>query len=285
MENALIIDGLTKQYSDFTLNNVSFSLPKGMIMGLIGENGAGKTTTIKAILNLIKKDGGKITLLGKDSCEGKETHEAIGVVFDENKFHEGLTPEQLGNIMKNIYKNWDMPLYDSYLARFNLPADKKIKDYSRGMKTKLAISVALSHHPDLLILDEATSGLDPVVREDILDIFLEFIQDENHSILISSHTISDLEKIADYITFIHQGSIEFTTSKDELLEDIGILKTSEDIIEEIPEEYIIRIRKYPLSTEALIKNRKDFIKAYPDLVVDYPTIEEIMLFYIKGERL
>ena len=225
MENVLVVRNLSKRYDEFQLKNVSFSLPKGCIMGLVGENGAGKSTTIKLILNLINRDGGSVSIFGKDNLTHEKTiKEDLGVVFDESSFPDNLNAKNISLVMKNVYKNWDEGLFYSYLKRFALPAQKKVKDYSRGMKMKLAIAAALSHHPKFLILDEATSGLDPMVREEILDIFLEFIQDEEHSILLSSHIISDLEKIADYVTFIHRGEVLFSEAKDQLLEEYGILK-------------------------------------------------------------
>lgn len=205
MNAILQVENLTKQYADFKLDHVSFSVPKGTIMGLIGENGAGKSTTINAILDLIHKDDGTVTFWGQELSSTKQIKEDVGVVFDGINFYETLTPAKVGKIAGAAYKQWDGHLFQDYLKRFQLPADKEIKSLSKGMKMKLCIAVALSHNPKLLILDEATSGLDPVMRDDILDVFLEFVQDENHSILMSSHITTDLEKVADYITFIHQG--------------------------------------------------------------------------------
>lgn len=213
MDAILQVENLSKQYTGFTLDNVSFSIPKGTIMGLIGENGAGKSTTINAILDLIKKDGGTVTFWGQQLSSSKQLKEDIGVVFDGINFYDTLTPAKVGKISAAAYKQWDEYLYQDFLKRFQLPADKEIKTLSKGMKMKLCIAVALSHKPKLLILDEATSGLDPVMRDDILDVFLEFVQDENHSILMSSHITTDLEKVADYITFIHQGKVLFAKQK------------------------------------------------------------------------
>lgn len=210
MDAILRVDNLTKQYADFKLDHVSFSVPKGTIMGLIGENGAGKSTTINAILDLIHKDDGTVTFWGQELSSAKQLKEDIGVVFDGINFYETLTPAKVGKIAGAAYKQWDGHLFQDYLKRFQLPLDKEIKSLSKGMKMKLCIAVALSHKPKLLILDEATSGLDPVMRDDILDVFLEFVQDENHSILMSSHITTDLEKVADYITFIHQGKHQCT---------------------------------------------------------------------------
>lgn len=226
MNAILQVENLTKQYADFKLDHVSFSVPKGTIMGLIGENGAGKSTTINAILDLIHKDDGTVTFWGQELSSTKQIKEDVGVVFDGINFYETLTPAKVGKIAGAAYKQWDGHLFQDYLKRFQLPADKEIKSLSKGMKMKLCIAVALSHNPKLLILDEATSGLDPVMRDDILDVFLEFVQDENHSILMSSHITTDLEKVADYITFIHQGKVLFCKTKDELRYNYGIIPHS-----------------------------------------------------------
>ena len=210
MNTALTITGLTKKYDNFTLDNISFSVPSGSIVGLIGENGAGKSTTVNSILGLIKKDGGKITILGQDIDDLDYTvKEKVGVVFDGSNFSEELTPIKLSKVLRDIYSSWDQSYFNDLLSQLDIPAAKKIKTFSKGMKMKLSIAAAFAHHPHLLILDEATSGLDPVVRDDILDMFLEFVQDEEHSILVSSHITSDLEKVADYIVFIHEGKMIF----------------------------------------------------------------------------
>lgn len=219
-ENILEVKGLTKDYGDFVLDKLTFTVPKGVIMGLIGENGAGKSTTINCILNEISKTDGNIEIFGKDYLsEEIEIKDKIGVVFDENHFPDIFTPNEIGTYMSGIYSKWERNTYVNYLSKFELPADKRVKDFSKGMKVKLAFAVALSHKAELLILDEATSGLDPIIRDDILDILIDFVQDENHSVLVSSHIISDLEKVADYITFIHKGKLVFTHSKDELVDN------------------------------------------------------------------
>ena len=279
MENVLETKNLSKRYHEFELKNVSFSLPKGCIMGLVGEYGAGKSTTIKLLLNLIRRDGGEVMILGKNNLNHeKEIKEDIGVVFDESNFPDNMNAADISLVMNNIYRNWDQKLFDGYLRRFSLPPQKKVKDYSRGMKMKLSIAAALSHHPKFLILDEPTSGLDPMVREEILDIFLEFIQDEEHSILISSHIISDLEKIADYITFIHKGKILFSEAKDQLLEDYGILKCSHTELDQLDKGLIIGYRKNQFGVEALVKRKK--LKG--KYLIDSAGIEDIMLFYSRG---
>uniref|UniRef100_UPI003FEFD2BC ABC transporter ATP-binding protein n=1 Tax=Candidatus Fimivicinus sp. TaxID=3056640 RepID=UPI003FEFD2BC len=225
MNESIRVSNLCKNYGTFQLKDVSFTLPQGCIMGLIGENGAGKSTTLKLLLNLIHKDSGEISIFGLDPVkEEQKIKEQIGVVFDENFFHDVLRAKDIPSVMRPVYANWDDRLFDSLCARFQLPWEKKIKEYSRGMKMKLSIAVAMAHHPRLLLLDEATSGLDPVVRNEILDLFQEFIQDERNSILLSSHITSDLERVADYITFIHQGRILASESKDDLLLSHRILR-------------------------------------------------------------
>ena len=286
MEYAINVTGLCKSYQDFALDNVSFAVPKGSIMGFIGENGAGKSTTIKAMLNLIHRDAGTVEILGMvlDGHE-KEIKERIGVVFDECCFHDNLTPADISKILGNIYQNWDGRLYQKYLAQFGLDEKKKIKEFSRGMKMKLGIAAALAHRPDVLILDEATSGLDPIVREEILDIFLDFIQDENHAILISSHITSDLDKIADYLTFIHHGRIILSSGRDDLMDSMGIVKCGAEDLEKIEQDQIIRYRKNQFGCEVLIRNKRSFAVGHPEMVIDPVTTEAIMLFYSRGEEL
>ena len=286
MEYAINVTGLRKSYRDFVLDNVSFAVPKGSIMGFIGENGAGKSTTIKAMLNLIHRDAGTVEILGMDlDSHEKEIKERIGVVFDECCFHDNLTPADISKILGNIYQNWDGKLYEKYLAQFGLDAKKKIKEFSRGMKMKLGIAAALAHRPDVLILDEATSGLDPIVREEILDIFLDFIQDENHAILISSHITSDLDKIADYLTFIHHGRIILSDGRDDLMDSMGIVKCGIEDLAKIEKDQIIRYRKNQFGCEVLVRNKRSFAAGHPNMVIDPVTTEAIMLFYSRGEEL
>lgn len=284
MNNAIEIKNLSKSFNTFALNDVSFSLPQGSIMGFIGENGAGKTTTIKLILNQLHRDAGTITLFGRDNiqCE-KEIKDRIGVVFDESYFHENLKPIQVSKVMNKVFSNWDHSLFMQYLKQFNIPEKKIMKEFSRGMKMKLSIATALSHHPDLLILDEATSGLDPIVRNEILDIFLDFIQDEHHSIFISSHITSDLEKIADYITFIHDGQIIFSHSKDQLMYEYGMLLCGKDDFKNVDRNDLVGYQENKFGVEALVKNRQQACLKYPQATIDDVTIEDIMMFYIKGD--
>ena len=285
MENILEVKDLCKGYIGFELKNINFNIPKGMIVGLIGENGAGKTTTIKAILNIINKDKGQINIFGLDIQQNeKQIKQDIGVVLDDSFLSEYLTPKGISKIMKNFYPNWDEELYLKYLEKFDLPLDKISKEFSSGMKMKLKIATAISHKPKLLILDEPTSGLDPVARNDILDIFQEFIEDGEHSILLSSHITSDLEHIADYIMFINNGEIIFTKSKDELIENFGIVKCEENDFKNFNKNDYIKYKKSKYGYDVLIENRNDFKRKYNILVIDKPTIEDIMLIYIKGEK-
>lgn len=285
MINTIEIKNLSKNYHDFNLKDVSFNVPKGCIVGFIGENGAGKTTTIKAMLNLIKHDSGTIQMLGMDTGkEEKAIKESVGVVLDGCNFHDNLKTGDISRMMASIYKKWNEPVYQQFLKKFKLPENQIIKEYSRGMKMKLQIAVALSHEPKILILDEATSGLDPIVREEILDVFMEFIQNEEHAILISSHITSDLDKIADYIVFIHQGEILLDEEKETLLSTRGILKCGEEDFRKLEQDECIRYRRNHFGFEVLVNDKEAIKKKFPDAVVDGVTIEEIMLFYIKGEK-
>ena len=282
MDAILQVENLTKHYPDFTLDHVSFSVPKGTIMGLIGENGAGKSTTINAILDLIHKDDGTVTFWGQELSSAKQLKEDIGVVFDGINFYETLTPAKVGKIASAAYSQWDNHLYQDYLKRFQLPLDKEFKQMSKGMKVKLCIAVALSHNPKLLILDEATSGLDPVMRDDILDVFLEFVQDENHSIMMSSHITTDLEKVADYITFIHQGKVIFNKKKDDLRYHYGIVRCGAATFDQIDKQEILAYRKEDYQWNVLVADKEKAKKKYKNAVVDDATIDDILLLYVKG---
>lgn len=281
MENCIELKNVTRRYNKFALNDVSFAVPQGSVMGFIGENGAGKSTTIKALLGLIRPDSGSITVLGEDA--GKltpETKEKIGVVFDSLTFPRELNAKQLDKVLGGIYRQWDSEKFFGYLTRFELPLNKKLKTFSRGMEMRLSIAAALSHNPQLLVLDEPTGGLDPVMRSEILDIFLEFMQDESHSILMSTHITSDLEHIADYITFIHKGEIIFTEERGEMLEKHRILKCTDQELSEIAKEDIIGMRKGRYSNEVLTASAEK----YPHITADAPSIEEIMVYYVKDEK-
>ena len=283
MTNAFMVSGLTKTYQDFVLDHVSFTVPSGSIVGLIGENGAGKSTTINAALGLIQKEDGVVSILDREELDG-DIKEQIGVVFDGSNYPEILSPRKLNRVMKNIYRTWDEQVYLRLLKQFSLPSDKQIKQFSKGMKMKLAISAAFSHHSRLLILDEATNGLDPVVRDDILDMLLGFVQDEGHSILVSSHITSDLEKIADYIVFIHEGKVVFEKPKDELTEGYGVIKCGAAQFDALDKADIIAYRKMDYEWQILVSDRERMQKKYPKALVVPATIDEIMLLYVKGEK-
>lgn len=283
--NAIEISGLTKKYDGFTLDNISFNVPKGSIMGFIGQNGAGKTTTIRAILNITKCDGGSIKMLGLDHIQNEyEIKEHIAAVFDEIPFHESLNAIQVGKMFRGLYSGWDEQKYSEYLDRFSLPRKKKIAKFSKGMKMKLQISAALSHGARLLIMDEATTGLDPVVRNEILDIFREYLQDEENSILMSSHITSDLDKIADCVTFIDKGKLLLTGYKDEILESHGILKCAKDDFKEIAAEDYISARVTDFGVEAMVSDRAKAKQKYSGALIEKTNLEEIMLFYVNREK-
>ncbi|MDO4581013.1 MAG: ABC transporter ATP-binding protein [Bacillota bacterium] len=282
MEAALEVKNLRKHYTGFTLDDVSFTLPGGAIMGFVGENGAGKTTTIKAILNLIRRDGGQASVFGLDSAaEESAVKRQLGVVMDECMFHDTLKATQIDRICARIFDDWDNELFAAYCREFKLPPAKQVKEYSRGMKMKLSIAAALAHHPRLLLLDEATSGLDPVMREEILDVFLDFIKDDRHSIFLSSHITSDLDKIADYITFIQQGKIVFSADKNELLEQRMLVHCGEAAFAALDPALLLRYRKNAFGYEALLNCRVELGGAYKTA---RPSIEEIMVFYARGEE-
>ena len=285
MSNCIEIRGLCKGYPGFVLDHVDLTVPGGSVLGLIGENGAGKSTVIKCILNLIRRDGGSITLLGRDNlaCE-EEVKQDIGVVLDECYFHTSLRTGDVNRILRRVYRDWDEGLFRDYCRRFSLPGNKAVKDYSRGMKTKLSLAAALAHRPRLLILDEATSGLDPVVRDEILEEFRAFLRDEEHGILISSHITSDLEKAADYITYLHQGRVVLSGEKDELLASYGRLACRRAELEQVDRRWIAGARTGQFGCEALIRDRAGFRRAYPQLAVDPVSLEEIMVFTVRGER-
>lgn len=285
MNDILNVEDLSKSYEDFTLNNINLNIPKGCIMGLVGENGAGKTTTIKLILNSIKRDKGNIKIFGLDNIKNQiEIKERVGVVLDENNFYDDLNPNDISKIMSNIYKNWDNDTFLDYLKQFNIPIKKILKEFSKGMKMKLSIAVALSHNPDFLILDEPTSGLDPIVRNEILDIFLDFIQDEEKSILFSTHITGDLDKIADYITFIHKGEIIFSKEKDDLINDYGLIKCGNADFNKIDNRDIVGYRKNQFGYEILVSNKQTSKIKYKNLTMDSVNSEDIMLFHIRGEK-
>ena len=277
--NALEIRNLTKRFPGFVLDDLSLSLPEGCIMGLIGENGAGKSTTIKLILDLLHKDAGTITILGKDQQDDlRLTKEDIGVVMDDVGIPWCMTAMQVGKIMNYTYKNWDDAIYEGLLNKLAIPQDKSFKDFSRGTKMKLGIAVAMSHHSKLLLLDEPTSGLDPVVRDEVVDLFFDFTREADHSILISSHIVSDLERLCDYIAFIHQGRLLLCEEKDRLLEEYGLIHCTKEQLADYDEDAVLGRRETPYGVTALV--RRDAIPAGWE--VSPVSIEELFVFMVKG---
>lgn len=280
--NVIDIKNVTKDYGDFKLDNVSFTVPEGSVCGFIGQNGAGKTTTIKAILDVIGVDSGDIFVFGEDmKTNSARLREDIGVVFDEMGFHEFMTGKDINIMMKNIYKNWDEKVFFDYLKRFSLPSKKKCGDFSRGMRMKLQIAVALSHAAKLLIMDEPTSGLDPIVRNEMLQIFREYVIEEDHTILLSSHITGDLEKIADEVVFIDGGKIVLKGNKDDILEKHGILKCKKNEVSMISEALTVYSQPGVYGVEILVNDKKACRKLYPEMVIEQASLEDIMLFYIS----
>ena len=279
MDNALEIKGLSKEYKDFRLDNVSFEVPSGSIVGLIGENGSGKTTIIKLILNMIKKNGGEVTVLGKNK-DISDIKNEIGVVMDEPGFPAFLNAKEINRIMKNIFSNWSDDTFFGYLKKLKVPDNKEYKDMSKGTKMKTGIAVALSHNPRLLILDEATNGLDPVVRSEVNEIFTEFTRDESHSILISSHIVSDLDRICDYIVFIHNGKLMLFEEKDRLLEKYCIVHCTREQLSSIERSKIIgrKENKYDIS---VLMEKSQVKSGFSTSPVD---IEELFVFMAKEDN-
>lgn len=282
MTNSIEIKGLVKRYNGFTLGPVDLTLPGGAILGLIGENGAGKTTLMKSMLGVTRPDEGSVTLLGDVPDRAKAD---IGVVMDDCFFYDGLRVRDVGGVLSRVYKTWDKALFRDYLDKFSLVSGKAIKELSRGMRMKLSLAAALAHRPRLLLLDEATAGLDPVVRDEILDEFLGFVSDEDHSILISSHITSDLEKAADYIAYLHQGQIILFDEKDRLREEYGRLVCTKADLAAIDPAYVVGVRRGDYSTEALVRDKAAFCRKYPRLTVEPVTLDELMVLVEKGEKL
>ena len=273
--NAIEIKNLSKHYQGFSLENLNLTLPNGCIMGLVGENGAGKSTTIRMILGMTKPDSGEITIFGRKLT--RELKEQIGVVLDEPGYPGCMTAAQISNMLSGIFKEWEQKTFEGYLSKLHIPDNKPFKDFSKGMKMKLCLAAAMSHGAKLLILDEATSGLDPVVRDELLDVFNEFTRDEGHSVLISSHIVSDLEKICDYIAFLHRGKLMLCREKDELLNEYAFVQGSR---EEIDLLHPIGRRDGRFGTEAIVR-RCDV----PDGMKTSPiTIEELFIFMAKEEK-
>ena len=283
MENLIEIQGLCKHYKDFTLDHIDLTVPEGQIVGLIGENGAGKTTTLKALLGVIRPDGGAIRLLGGDPGD-PAIRSQVGVVFEDSYFYGGLCARQIDRIMAGIHATWDSALFHGYCRRFDLEESKPVKDFSRGMRMKMSLATALAHRPKLLVMDEATSGLDPVVRGEMLDLFLEFIQDEGHGVLMSSHITADLERIADQIAYIHKGKLLFQQDKDLLLEDMAILRCSASEIDSLPKNLVVARRGGAYGSAALVRHPQNVRRLLPSAVLDRADIDEIMQFISGGDK-
>lgn len=285
MKNVIELKDLEKNYPEFDLNISELKIPSGVVIGLIGENGAGKTTLIKLILNIINKDSGKIKIFNKDSEEQElQIKDDIGVVLDNTFFPEILNSKNIDSIMKDIYRNWDSKLFYKYLKDFGIKDKQILKTMSKGMRKKVEIATALSHYPKLLILDEATSGLDPIVRNEVLDLFLDFIKDDDHTIILSTHITSDLEHIADYIVFINKGKIVLEKQKDEIIDNYGILKCNIDDFNKIDENDIISFKKNKYNYEILVDNKEICKRKYKDFVIEKITLEDLMLLIIKGGK-
>ena len=285
MVNAIEIKGLNKSYKDFMLKDICLSVPKGSVMGLIGENGAGKSTLINSILNVAECGYQEMNIFGKDIREHeKELKEDIAVILDGTYYNLEFTPAFIGKILSRVYQKWNMDLYYDYLERFHIPLKKKLKTFSRGMKMKLEFAIAFSHDTKLLILDEATSGLDPVFREEILELLRTYTEEDDHTILMSSHITSDLDKIADYIAYIHNGELLFVKTYDNVHENYGIINCNKETFEALNKDDIVSYRKETYSYKVMVKNRLELQKAIKDLEVEKVSIEDVMLYYAKGEK-
>ncbi|NNU74938.1 ABC transporter ATP-binding protein [Clostridium estertheticum] len=284
MDNILEIKNLNKSYKDFTLDNLTFNVERGSIMGFIGPNGSGKSTTIKLIMNLIKKNSGDINIFGLDNIKhNKEIKQKIGFVYDENYFYEELNIIEMKNILRPFYKSWNDTLFEKYIKEFELPKKNKIKNLSKGMKMKFSLALALCHNAELIIMDEPTSGLDPVFRSELIDILYNVIQDENVSIFFSTHITTDLEKIADYITFINKGKLVFSRTKDEIIENYGMVKGSKDLLDNDIRREFVSIKENSFGFEALTK---DITKAREIFkgrgIIEKASLEDIMVYTVRG---
>jgi ABC-type multidrug transport system, ATPase component len=283
-DDILVVNNLTKHFKDFSLKNVSFLLPRGYIMGFIGPNGAGKSTTIKLIMNLLHKDGGKITVFGLDNLEYElAVKDRIAFVFDENHYYEELTLGKMAQIVASFYKHWEPKTFEQYLKDFELDPKKKIKELSKGMKMKFSLAVALSHGAELLIMDEPTSGLDPLVRSELLEILATLIQDERKSVFFSTHITSDLDKIADFITFIDHGEIVLSTSKDDILEKYGVVKGAKELLNEEAKSLFLGIKTQKYGFEGLVKDKEMAHNFFNErAVIEKPTLEDLLIYTARG---
>lgn len=283
MKNVIEIKNLNKKYEDFNLSNITLNVSEGSVVGLIGENGAGKSTLISSLLGIIKANYDELKIFGLDLKSNEiEIKKDIAVIFDNTHYDDEFTPKFIGQMLSKVYENWNQETYLYYLSKFNLPLKKKIKKFSRGMKMKLEFAIAFSHDAKLLILDEAASGLDPIVRDEILAIIRKYTEEDDHTVLMSSHITSDLDKIADYIAYIHKGKLLFMKPYEELREEYGIIHVGKEMMDSLNQEDIIGYSKEAYSYTVLVKNRRGIQKIFSDLEIVRPTVEEIMLFYAKG---
>ncbi|MGY0372766.1 ABC transporter ATP-binding protein [Clostridium sp. JNZ J1-5] len=283
MDKILEISNLRKEYKDFTLNDINFQLERGYIMGFIGPNGAGKSTTIKLIMNLLHKNGGEVKIFGMDNIKNeKEIKDKIGFVYDENYYYEELSMEKMKKIIAPFYSKWDEDAFNEYMKEFDLDPKKKIKTLSKGMKMKFSLAIALSHNAELIIMDEPTSGLDPIFRHEILDILYSLIQDESKSVFFSTHITTDLEKIADYITFINKGNIVFSKSKEEILDTYGLVKGGLEVLNSSLKNEFIGIHENHFGFEALTDNIPKIKKLFKaDVIIEKPSLEDIMVYSVR----
>lgn len=285
MDTAICLRNVTKKYGSFTLDHVTMKIPKGCIVGLVGENGAGKTTLLKAILHMIHLDEGQISLDGVPIDQlPYDWKKDVGVILEGLDFAGSMNAREIGKIMAGTYENWQQTVYEQYLQQFKIESGKKVQKYSKGMKMKLNLAIALSHQAKLLIFDEPTSGLDPIVRDDILDLLMEFIQDEGHTAVISSHIVTDLEKVADYIAFLHEGHLKFYMNKDEILYQYGVVRCSPQEYQKLPGEFVKGVRKGSFSYEVLVSSKQEIHRCCPELAIDDAGIEDVILYLVKGER-
>ncbi|EDS76207.1 ABC transporter, ATP-binding protein [Clostridium botulinum C str. Eklund] len=286
MDKILEVSNLRKEYDKFILDDINFTLDRGYIMGFIGPNGAGKSTTIKLIMNLIKETSGEIKVFGKDNVRNeREIKEKIGFVYDESHFYEDLKVDTMKNIIASFYKNWNEDVFKKYIRDFDLDPKKKIKELSKGMKTKFQLAIALSHNAELIIMDEPTAGLDPIFRREILDILIDTIQDERKSVFFSTHITTDLDRIADYVTFINNGKMIFSQNKDKILENYAIVRGGLDLLNDENKKYFIGVSKNSFGFEAIVKNKNEVKRIFKDkCIIERPTLEDIMIHTVRGEK-
>ena len=282
--NAIRVEKLNKSFKHFSLKDITFTVEQGNVVGLVGENGSGKSTIMRCLLNQDIPSSGTIELLGQNASTSIDVHNEIGVSYDSCPFPDNFTAKDIDAVLGRVYKNWNTKRFFSLLEQFHLPLDQKLKEMSRGMKVKVMLSTCLSHQARLLLLDEATAGLDPVVREEILDMLLEFMNEEDHSIFMTSHITSDLERIADYILFIQDGAIVFEETR-ENMERYGLARLTSEQIGFIDPDLVLTIRHQPMNTELLIKDRAEFRRRYPDYVIEPASIDDVILMLTKGESL